>query len=196
MKREKKDFNDPWFTQIYIKNHSKLQEKLGFQYTKKLSGLQFRKGKILDCGCGFGAMDIVIAREFPDCEISGIDLSDPLLDHANQLKEKSELSDRISFTKGDVTEMPFNDNTFDVVFNINMVHWIDQPVKMLKEIKRVLKTNGFLFIKDLRYSWLWILEGEIKYALKTNDAAALIKEAGLEKGILTSSLLWWEYEIR
>jgi len=195
MIRDKKDFNKEEFAQLYIKRHRSLQERLGYQYTKKLNDLGFQKGKILDSGCGFGTMDIVLARQFKNCEITGIDLSVPLLAHANQLKVKDGLKDRVKFMLGDVAKLPFEKDSCDVVFNINMVHWVDSPLKMLEEIRRVLKPNGLLFIKDLRYSWLRLFEFEIKYALKINEAVNLIKEAKLKYGILSKSILWWEYEI-
>lgn len=69
----KKDFNDKNFAEFYIKKHKKLLKKLGFAYAEKLRGLGFSDGKILDAGCGFGAMCLVLAEEFPDCEIVGVD---------------------------------------------------------------------------------------------------------------------------
>jgi len=195
MKREEKNFNSPEFAHIYIKKHSKIQEKLGFQYAKKLNDLNFKKGMILDSGCGFGAMDIILAKQLPECEITGIDLSDHLLEHANQLSAEYNLGKRTNFISGDVTCLPFEENVFDVAFSINMVHWVNDPVKMLGEIRRVLKPDGKLVIKDLRYSWLKIFEDEIKYAFNVEKAANIISEADITGGSISSSMLWWEYEI-
>ena len=68
------------------KKHKKIIEKQGYGYAKKLASLGFEKGKILDAGCGFGSMDAVLAKEIPECEIIGIDLSEPLLEYANLRK--------------------------------------------------------------------------------------------------------------
>ena len=84
--KHKKDFNDKNFAERYIKKHTKITEKLGYDYAKTLASLGFEKGKILDVGCGFGAMDAVLAKEIPGCEIIGIDLSEPLLEYANLRK--------------------------------------------------------------------------------------------------------------
>jgi len=195
MKNYKKDFSNKDFADRYIKKHKKLLEKLGYEYAEKLSSLGFEKGKILDSGCGFGGMDIALAKRIPGCEIIGIDLSDPLLDYANSSVSNTNLKNRLKFKKGDVQKIPFEDNTFDVVFSVNMVHWVDDSIVMLNEIKRVLKPNGYLFIKDLRRSWLGIFESEIKSAFSLNEAKKLIRQAKLRKGTFSKSILWWNFEV-
>lgn len=196
MDRTQKDFNDLTFAQQYIKGHTKMLREVGNQYVKKLRKLNFNVGKILDAGCGFGEMDIVLAKNFPSCEITGIDLSEPLLNHANQLKEFNDLNERIHFLKGDINKLPFENQSFDVVFCINMVHWVDNPQQMLNEINRVLKPEGHLYIKDLRYSWLKILENEIGYAFTLTKAREVIGSSDLSgRGIFIKKWLWWEYEV-
>ena len=65
MKKYKKDFSNKDFTDYYIKRHKKIIKKLGYDYAKKLASLGFKRGKILDAGCGFGGMDIVLAKRIP-----------------------------------------------------------------------------------------------------------------------------------
>lgn len=195
MRRDKKDFNDKNFAELYIKKHKKIIEKLGYSYAKKLASIGFKKGKILDAGCGFGGMDVVLAKEIPKCEIMGIDLSDPLLGYANSSISNADIENRLQFNKGDVYNIPFEDNTFDVVFSVNMVHWINEPILMLNEIERILKPNGYLFIKDLRRSWLGIFESEIKRSFTLNEAKKLIGQSRLRQGTFSKSLLWWNFEI-
>ena len=91
----KKDFNDKNFAECYIKKHKKIIEKLGYDYVKKLASIGFEKGKILDTGCGFGAMDAVLAKEIQACEIIGIDLSEPLLEYANSRVRDTDIEGRL-----------------------------------------------------------------------------------------------------
>ena len=193
MNKKNKNFHEPQFAAKYIKKHSKLLDKLGKQYARRLHKLNFNKGKILDAGCGFGQMDLAIIKEFPLCELIGLDLSKPLLDHAKDLSIQNNFGDRLKFINGDVTQMPFDDNEFDVVYNINMVHFVDEPVLMLNEIARVLKPNGLFFIKDLKHSCLCLFENEINFALSFNQAKKLIRNTYLKGGTYKKSLLWWEY---
>lgn len=190
----KKDFNDKSFAELYIKKHKKILRKLGYYYAKKLENLGFRGGKIIDVGCGFGTMCIVLAKEIPGCEVVGVDLSVPLLDCARDNLSRETFESRVKFEKEDVEKMSFEDNSFDAVFNINMVHWVNEPLSMLNEIERILKPKGFLFIKDLRRSWLGVFEKEVNNALTLDQAKKMIDDSELRKGSFSNSLLWWNFE--
>lgn len=190
----KKDFNDKSFAELYIKKHKKILEKLGFYYAKRLKNSGFHEGKILDVGCGFGIMCLVLAKEIPGCEVIGIDLSAPLLDYARDSISGESIRNRVRFEEENVEKMSFADNLFDVVFNVNMVHWVGAPISMLNEIERILKPDGHLFIKDLRKSWLGIFEKEINNAFTSEQAKRFIEHSEVRKGVFSSSLLWWNFE--
>jgi tRNA1(Val) A37 N6-methylase TrmN6 len=72
MKKYKKDFSNKDFADYHIKRHKKIIEKLGYDHAKKIASMGFKRGKILDADCGFGGMDIVLAKRIPGCEIIGI----------------------------------------------------------------------------------------------------------------------------
>lgn len=191
----KKDFNDKNFAELYIKKHKKILLKLGHYYAKKLKNLDFCDGRIIDVGCGSGTMCLILAEEFPDCEVMGVDLSIPLLDYARDSVNKELIKKgRVKFERVNVGKMSFGNNSFDVVFNVNMVHWVGDPISMLNEIERILKPEGRLFIKDLRYSWLKVFEKEINNAFTLAQAKKVIKDSELRKGSFSSSLLWWNFE--
>jgi len=194
MKAREKDFNNIEFAGEYSKKHARLLRKWGNIYAKKLVKRNFVNGKILDMGCGSGEMMVALASYFPECEITGIDISHPLLEYASRLKIIHHLNDRVQFINGDVKKMAFEDNYFDVAFNVNMVHFIDDPIPMLNELERVLKPDGYLFIKDLRYSWLKIFELEIENSYKIKKAKELLKGSNLRNGLFSKSLLWWNFE--
>lgn len=189
-----KIFSDEDFAQEYAAKHRKMAENFGREYAEKLSSRGFERGKILDVGCGFGGTAIALAQEFPNAEIFGIDLSEPLLQLADQAAEAAELEERVTFEKEDVHRIPYEDDSFEVVLNINMVHLVDDPIKMLDEMERVLVPDGFLFIADLRRSWLGLIEKEIKSALTLEEAKDVISQSELREGAFSSSFLWWRFE--
>jgi ubiquinone/menaquinone biosynthesis C-methylase UbiE len=190
----KKDFNDKNFAEIYIKKHKKILQKLGYYYVKKLKNSGFCDGRIIDVGCGFGEMCMVLAKEIPECEVVGVDLSVPLLDYARDNLSQESIGNRVEFQMADVEKMSFEDNSFDVVLNVNMVHWVNDPISMLSEIERILKPEGYLFIKDLRYSWLRVFENEIGNAFTLAEAKNLICDSRLREGSFSNSLLCWNFE--
>jgi len=187
-------FSDQAFAERYAKRHRKMVEGFGHDYSGRLSSRGFKSGRIIDVGCGSGGTDMVIAHHFPDCEIVGIDLSEPLLHHANQAARAADLGKRVTFRRGDVHQIPFDDVFFQVVLNINMVHLVEDPLQMLNEMERVLAPDGLIFIADLRRSWLGLMEKEIKSSLTIHEAKDLLGRSQLREGVFSSSLLWWRFE--
>lgn len=187
-------FQDNDYAERYSRKHWKMAEKFGQEYAGKLAAQGFKQGKIIDVGCGFGATNLVLAERFVDSEIVGIDLSEPLLQLAGTTAESKGLSGRVRFEKADVQEIPFADNTFDVAINVNMVHLVEEPIKMLNEIERILLPGGHLFIADLRRSWLGLLEEEIKAGLTIGEARRLFARSELRSGDFSWSLIWWKFE--
>lgn len=180
----------------YADQHWGMAEKFGEDYAQKLTAQGFSQGKIIDVGCGFGATNIAIAKHFPDSELVGIDLSEPLLDYARKAAEEAGLSSRVQFEKADVQSIPYQENSFDVALNINMLHLVEGPIKMLDEIERVLKPDGTLYIADLRRSLLGFLEQEIRSALTINEAKEFFKQSTIRAGNFKWGLLWWKFESR
>ena len=187
-------FDDEDFAEKYAKKHKGMAEKFGREYSEKLSSRGFQKGRVLDAGCGFGWTDIILAQKFPDSEVVGIDLSEPLLRRANQAAQSANLDERVRFEKADVQQIPYADDSFDVALNLNMVHLVEDPVRMLDEIERVLAPNGLLFVADLRRSWAGLIEREIRSALTLEEARDLFSRSKLREGVFSRSFLWWRFE--
>lgn len=137
----------------------------------------------------------MLAKTFPDCEVVGIDLSEPLLKIAEGSDQATQLGERVKFEKADVQQIPYQDNSFDVVINLNMIHLVQDPISMLNEMERILKPDGVLFIADLKRSWLGIIEKEIKSALTLSEAIELLKQSSLRQGVFSTSFLWWRFEV-
>ena len=187
-------FKNPEFAKRYAARHLKMSMNIANKITIKLYEKNFKQGRILDSGCGPGFIIIELAKRFNSSEFYGIDLSDPLLEIANEKNKKTGLIERVKFIKADVLSVPFPDNYFDFVININMLHLVEDPVKMLNEIERILKPGGFFYITDLRKSILGLLEKEIKSALTIKGANGLISNSNLTEGNYSSDLVWWVYQ--
>jgi 2-polyprenyl-3-methyl-5-hydroxy-6-metoxy-1,4-benzoquinol methylase len=187
-------FNDESFATRYAKKHRRMAERFGREYAQKLRARGFSKGGIIDVGCGFGGTVLVLAREFPESELVGIDLSEPLLNLAKRTSRALNLEDRVTFEQQDVHEIGYDDNAFDVALNINMVHLVNDPVRMLNHLERLVKPAGFLFIADLRRSWLELLETAIRSSLTLDEARHLFHRSTLREGTFSSSMLWWKFE--
>lgn len=99
--------------------------------------------KILEIGCGPGALAEALRRWYPNAEITAIDRDSEFIKYA-----KEHISD-VSFLEGDATCLPFDDNTFDVTIS-NTVSEHIEPSKFYGEQHRVLKPNGVCIVMSSR----------------------------------------------
>ncbi|MDD2619883.1 MAG: class I SAM-dependent methyltransferase [Syntrophomonadaceae bacterium] len=102
----------------------------------------------LDLGCGIGLNTILLAEVLGPCgQVIGLDREEEMLLKARSLLSKSEVNERISLEKGDVGNLPFPDKSFDWACSIDCVGAIAvDPVPLLKEVIRVVKPGGQVFI--------------------------------------------------
>ena len=100
--------------------------------------------KILDVGCGTGEFIFGLSEHLKDAEIHGMDLS---IDMAKKAKAKLK-EHKIKVKVGDVEELPYHVNTFDVVTCSHSFHHYPDKKKAVGEMHRVLKNGGHLLIID------------------------------------------------
>lgn len=94
--------------------------------------------RILDLGCGTGAGTLFLAREFPHASVRGLDLS-PKMVVAAQSRIGLDPEGRVAFRQGDARRLPYGDESFDLVTQVNM------PV-FFREIARVMRPGGVAII--------------------------------------------------
>ena len=104
--------------------------------------------RILDVGCGTGTLALMIKQAHPSTEVSGVDGDQKIIGIAKQKSDSTGI--KVKFDHGLATKLPYPDNSFDRVFSSLMFHHLSSEDKgfALKEIYRVLKPNGQLFIAD------------------------------------------------
>jgi ubiquinone/menaquinone biosynthesis C-methylase UbiE len=101
------------------------------------------KGVLLDVGCGIGYFTIPAAKILNNVKVIGLDVMTEGLDIA---KEKAGDIPNIEFRKSEEYSFPVEDNSADYVFISNVVHEIEDKIKLFNEIKRVLSGKGYIYI--------------------------------------------------
>ena len=189
-------FDKPEFAGKYAKKHESMERKLGRSVIgRDLKNRGFEKGRILDNGCGPGFMLLELVKLFPGSEGVGIDLAEPLLKIGEQAAATENLSDYVKFETVNVESLPYEDNSFDCVVSTNMLHIVENPVAQLNEIERVLKTDGLMFIADIKRSWLISLFEKVsKSAFTMNEASEIFAKSNIRKGKMGDGFIWWEYK--
>lgn len=144
--------------------------------------------KVLDVGCGIGGPARMIADVF-GCSVTGVDLTNEFIRTASLLSQLVGLSGKTEFMTADATELPFEDNTFDVVWTQHAQMNIEEKEKLYSEIHRVLKREGrFIYYdifssekEDLKFPLPWADDSSISFLIELNDFGRLMKETGFKE---------------
>lgn len=103
--------------------------------------------RILDVGTGLGYLAFPFAKLYKRSEIIGLDIVKKTLEQ-NSRKAQSEEINNLHFVSYEGIKFPFEDNSFDIVITRYALHHFPTIIDTFKEISRVLKKNGILFLSD------------------------------------------------
>ncbi len=116
-------------------------------------------GKLLDIGCGSGAMAIKAAKNFPNAQVTGIDYWGAEWDYAKEQCAQNAriegVNERLTFQKGDASKLDFPDASFDAAVSNFVFHEVrSQPDKLalIREALRVIKPGGIFSFEDVFFS--------------------------------------------
>jgi SAM-dependent methyltransferase len=135
------------------------------------------KSSVLDVGCGKGFMLVDLLKAIPTLDLSGIDISNYAIENSHEL-----IKNRLKVAN--CMNLPFEDNSFDLVISINTIHNLDELgcIKSLQEIERVKKKYSYLVVdgwstpeeeRDLKS---WVLTAVT--VLHTSEWEKLFEKAG------------------
>ena len=104
------------------------------------SGVQ-QAENILDVGCGIGGSSLYLAKKF-NAKVTGITLSPVQASRAAERATEALLNTQASFQVADAQNMPFADNSFDLVWSLESGEHMPDKTKFMQECYRVLKPGG------------------------------------------------------
>jgi cyclopropane fatty-acyl-phospholipid synthase-like methyltransferase len=104
--------------------------------------------RVLDVGCGLAGPASILARDY-EAQVDGINIVEQQVTLARQYIEANGLQDRVRVHIGNSMELPFPDESFDIIFCLEAAHcFIDKP-RFLAEARRVLQPTGVLLLADI-----------------------------------------------
>ena len=116
-------------------------------YDYVASQIPIKDGEILEVGSGRGGGSSFVSRYHHPKSITGLDYSKSAIKLSNELHGNV---DNLFFKLGDAENLPFKDNTFDAVINIESSHCYGNMERFLSEVSRVVKPGGYFGWADLR----------------------------------------------
>ena len=142
--------------------------------------------RVLDVGCGLGGSARYLA-DAHHCHVTGIDLTQEYVDIAADLSRRVNLSERVSFRRASALDLPFPDNSFDVVWTEHVQMNIADKPRFYSEIARVLIPGGILLFHDvfsgnglaLHYPVPWAESAAINYLAAPGEIQEILTPLGL-----------------
>ena len=112
---------------------------------------------LLDLGCGRGAVLLAAAKLLPNGRAIGVDIwradqTDNSQQNTLRNAELEGVAERVEVRTADITDLPFDDNSVDVIVSSLVVHNIPSPrarAKAISEAARVLRPGGHLVLADI-----------------------------------------------
>lgn len=139
-----KEYKSPQLITLSVEALTAIKDFVRF--LRKERSLELSNLNILDLGCGNAKNSKYIAEQGDNNKIVGIDISETALKYAKELVPEGQ------FIKQSIgTTLPFADSSFDIILDVTSSNSLSETERgvYLNEIKRVLKSNGYLFIRTL-----------------------------------------------
>ena len=143
------DYSDDFITRLEFKwGEGFLSPGGEAEIAEMLKNTNLSGRKVLDIGCGLGAIDMLLVEKHDAAEVTGIDVQEKLLDKAIQLASDKRLSSKIKFQLVEPGPLPFPTETFDIVFSKDALIHIPDKANLYSEIYRVLRRGGLFIASD------------------------------------------------
>ncbi|MBW3003736.1 class I SAM-dependent methyltransferase [Candidatus Woesearchaeota archaeon] len=135
---------NPYLVPIYGRIVYYKRLKFCLNAIKKLSRLPKESAfNFVDVGCGFGIFMRIVGKEYPNAKIYGVDLRDE-----EQLKYGYDIVNNKNalFIRADALNLPLKEKSFDIVLTTDVLEHVNDPIKGLDELSRIMKDNSLLVI--------------------------------------------------
>ena len=161
--------------------------------------------EILDLGCGIGGAARTLMAEF-GCHVTGVDLIEEYIETARILNTRIGINGKIQFEQSNAMDLPFDDDSFDVVFSQHITMNIENKTRLVEEVRRVLRPGGQFVLYEIcagsvatpYFPLPWAGDSAINYLVEPHAFRQMLEEMGfktIEWRDVTIPSLSWNQEI-
>lgn len=183
-----------------------LQREIGSRMLERLDYVKIAPRRVLDLGCGTGASLLALGERYPKALVLGADFSEAMLGAARG--QRSQLHWLLPFMRkrqaallaADAQSLPFKPGTFDLLWSNLMLHWLDDPLPVLREMLRTLDVGGLVMfstfgpdtLKELRASFSDGKSHTQRFA-DMHDYGDMLVECGFSDPVMDAEVLTVTY---
>lgn len=170
-------------------NQDRMRNWFTNSQTRALDAFELEESDwLLDVGCGTGWAVMHASQMLPKGRACGVDISPGMI---SQAALGAEEIPNVEFRVADAEAIPYPDNQFDAIMCTSSFHHYSSPVAALSEMRRVLKKDGRLIIRDMNrggclWTWLWdrfnrlFEKGHVLY-YKPEEVFQLLEQAQMKR---------------
>lgn len=139
-----------------------------------------KEDKVADIGAGTGYLTLELAKKA--AQVIAVDNSFQMLSVAREEAVKANLAN-IRFMEGNAEELPIDDDTVDLVYANMLLHHVNDPLQVFKEMFRILKPGGKVMVTDItehEHTWLRQEKSDLWLGFNRDDLSEWLKEAGFD----------------
>lgn len=127
----------------------------GFDATNELLSLCHIQTaqEVLNVGCGIGVASAYIARKY-GCRVVGVDISEKMIEWSRTRAREERVEDKVEFQTASVLDLPFEADSFDVVFCESVLAFVEDKPRAIQECVRVTKPGGYVGLNET----FWLAE--------------------------------------
>lgn len=155
------------------------------------------QSNIVEVGSGVGAQTQILMERFPHLQIDCVDASDEQINRARETLKDAINSNKVRIHKSDALHMPFSDEQFDGAFICWLLEHVQEPIGVLQEVRRVLKSGGIIYCNEVLNSTFYLHPYSpytLKYWFEFNDYQWTMKGDPFVGGKLANYLIKAGYQ--
>jgi ubiquinone/menaquinone biosynthesis C-methylase UbiE len=157
------------------------------------SNVDFSAAKrVIEIGSGVGAQTQILLERFPGAQFDCVDASDKQIARASQTLKEPLQKGRVHLHQADALHLPFKDDEFDCAFICWLLEHVQNPLDVLVEAKRVLKSGGVIYCNEVFNATFYLhpySPATLKFWFEFNDQQWSLKGDPFVGGKLANYML-------